>query len=350
MVDWSRRSFLKNSCLSLGALWLAPYISDLSPWLPDGVQPPPLLGRVTRSTIQVHTEPSNSSPRVTRLSRDQLVNLFEETANHDEITHNPRWYRIEPGWVHSAYIQRIDNARTNPVVQNIPSSGYLGEVTAPYTQSYMRNRQGYWVKLYRLYYSSAHWITGFEPGPDGQLHYQITDEWLKVNYYVPAAHIRIFQPEEVSPIPGAVSPEEKSIVIELSDQKLFAYEGEMLVHACPIASGVRYMETPQGDFKADRKFSSKHMGNGGLTSDFRAYELVGVPWVTFFHEAGIAFHGTYWHDNFGTPMSRGCVNLRNTDALWLYRWSLPSFQYLDQQQPTWFVKSDLGTRVTVHEN
>ncbi len=43
----------------------------------------------------------------------------------------------------------------------------------------------------------------------------------------------------------------------------------------------------------------------------------------FFHEAGYAFHGTYWHDNLGTPMSRGCVNMRIEDAKWLFRWVRP---------------------------
>jgi len=65
------------------------------------------------------------------------------------------------------------------------------------------------------------------------------------------------------------------------------------------------------------------MGNGNLFADLDDYELPGVPWTPSFTESGIAFHGTYWHDNFGTPMSRGCINMRIEDAKWLFRWANP---------------------------
>ena len=73
---------------------------------------------------------------------------------------------------------------------------------------------------------------------------------------------------------------------------------------------------------------SKHMGLGELTSDLDAYVLPGVPWTSFFFPEsgefeGVAFHGTYWHDNFGTPMSHGCINMRVEEAKWIFRWTSP---------------------------
>jgi hypothetical protein len=68
---------------------------------------------------------------------------------------------------------------------------------------------------------------------------------------------------------------------------------------------------------------SKHMGDGNLTSDLQAYELVGVPWNCFFTQLGHAFHGAYWHDNFGVPMSHGCINMRIAEAKWLFLWVMP---------------------------
>ncbi len=65
------------------------------------------------------------------------------------------------------------------------------------------------------------------------------------------------------------------------------------------------------------------MGNGQVTADIYAYELPGVPWVSYFHETGVAFHGTYWHDNFGNEMSHGCVNMTPAEAKWLFRWLTP---------------------------
>jgi len=83
------------------------------------------------------------------------------------------------------------------------------------------------------------------------------------------------------------------------------------------------------------------MGDGNLTDDLDAYELPGVPWVSFFHAVGVGFHGTYWHDNFGSPMSHGCVNMRNADAKWIYRWTMPVIGYSD-----WYKKGQ-GTLVKV---
>ncbi len=89
------------------------------------------------------------------------------------------------------------------------------------------------------------------------------------------------------------------------------------------------------------KMASKHMGDGQLTSDLNAYELPGVPWCTFFAENGVAFHGTYWHTNYGVPMSYGCVNMKPAEAKWLFRWVLPVADVMD-----WDHKG-YGTQITV---
>jgi hypothetical protein len=68
---------------------------------------------------------------------------------------------------------------------------------------------------------------------------------------------------------------------------------------------------------------SKHMGDGRIVSDIEAYELPGVPWTTFFVDTGVAIHGTYWHQNFGAVMSRGCVNVPTAVAKWVFRWTTP---------------------------
>jgi lipoprotein-anchoring transpeptidase ErfK/SrfK len=90
------------------------------------------------------------------------------------------------------------------------------------------------------------------------------------------------------------------------------------------------------------------MGDGNLMQgdlDLDAYELVGVPWTIFFHElsTGYAIHGTYWHNNFGWPMSHGCVNLRNADAKWLFRWSTP-----ENASPLEIEVTGFGTQVHVY--
>ena len=65
---------------------------------------------------------------------------------------------------------------------------------------------------------------------------------------------------------------------------------------------------------------------GGTPTD--GYDLPGVPWVSYFSGNGAALRGTYWHNDFGTPKSAGCINLRPEDARWLFRWSLPGVPYV----------------------
>lgn len=326
---------------------MAPLLLNGSDRLPYDEPNLHLLGRVTRSSIPVRAEPNENNPRIGKLYRDELVDLLEIVESAHGPAHNPRWYRVEQGYIHSAYIQRVEDNPANSIIETIPESGILGQVSVPISQSLLRNRQGYWVKLYRLYYSSVHWITGLDQSPSGEVLYRLTDEWLRVSYFAPARHVQPVSPDEYSPNATHVSPGEKRLEVSLQDQILTAFEGSEIVRQCLVSTGVRYMETPSGDFQVQRKFPSKHMGNGGLTSDPRAYELLGVPWTTFFHDAGIAFHGTYWHDNFGTPMSHGCVNMSNADALWLFRWTAPDYTLRDGDSPLWKVSANKGTRVLV---
>lgn len=103
------------------------------------------------------------------------------------------------------------------------------------------------------------------------------------------------------------------IDINLSGQRLTAYQGQTAVFSTLISSGVAGRRTPTGRFAVRTKLSSQRMVGPG-------YNLPGVPWIMYFAGAN-AIHGTYWHNNFGRPMSHGCVNLRIADAQWLYNWS-----------------------------
>jgi len=105
----------------------------------------------------------------------------------------------------------------------------------------------------------------------------------------------------------------KRIEIDLSEQQLTAFEGETPVLAVPVSTGVARFPTPLGEYQILRKVRSQVMSGPG-------YYLPNVEYVCYFYK-GYAMHGTYWHDNFGQPMSHGCVNMRNEDAAWLYDWA-----------------------------
>ncbi len=116
---------------------------------------------------------------------------------------------------------------------------------------------------------------------------------------------------------------DKRIEVDLTTQTVKAYQGDVLVLDTLISSG-KWFETPPGEFKIWHKVRSTRM-TGGEGADF--YDLPNVQYVMFFYNSeiakhrGFAFHGAYWHNNFGHAMSHGCVNMRNIDAEKLYKWA-----------------------------
>ena len=120
-----------------------------------------------------------------------------------------------------------------------------------------------------------------------------------------------------------------SIVVSLSDQWLYAYDDGELVFDAPVSTGKDGFETPTGDFAIYEKLPLQTMS--GTIGD-EEYVVPDVPNVMYIY-GGVALHGTYWHDLFGTGerMSHGCINLPLDAAEWLYEWA------------------DLGTPVTVVE-
>ncbi|MBN2422988.1 L,D-transpeptidase [Candidatus Woesearchaeota archaeon] len=87
-----------------------------------------------------------------------------------------------------------------------------------------------------------------------------------------------------------------------------------VIYTTLVSAGLSATPTPTGDFKIFEKIESRAMSGPG-------YYLEGVPHIMYFKERGYAIHGAYWHNNFGHPMSHGCVNLPLDDAEWFYDWA-----------------------------
>ena len=103
------------------------------------------------------------------------------------------------------------------------------------------------------------------------------------------------------------------IDVDLTQQMVFAYEGDTVVNSFVVSTGTWLTPTVTGRHKIYVKVRVQDMSGPG-------YYLRDVPWVMFF-SGDYGIHGTYWHNNFGTPMSRGCVNLTIDDAAWLFNWA-----------------------------
>ena len=324
MSTLSRRDFLKSMGVGFAGLTLTSSQSQLSNYLfsPD-------LGRVTRESLSVYEQPNDTSSILFQRYRDDIVHIYEEVTSPDGPGYNPVWYRVWGGYMHSGYVQKV-KYRLNTIMEEFPSQGQLMEVSVPYSQSYRHRANEDWEKFYRLYYSSTHWVFSAKEGPDGMLWYEIRDGLVDLSYYVPVEHLRPVDIVELTPIHSDVDPGIKRIEISIDFQTLYAYEADQLVKEYKVSTGVPYLnstpnsiptDTPKGNFKIHAKRQSVHMGDGTLRSDAEAYELPGVPWVSYFESStGVAIHGTYWHNNFGMTMSHGCINMRSEDAKWIYRW------------------------------
>lgn len=106
---------------------------------------------------------------------------------------------------------------------------------------------------------------------------------------------------------------ERWVEINLSQQMLYAWEGDILVGSFVVSTGTWQTPTVTGTYRVYARFKYKDMSGPG-------YYLPDVPNTMFFYQ-GYAIHGTYWHNNFGTPMSHGCVNMTIPESEWLFNWA-----------------------------
>ncbi len=113
--------------------------------------------------------------------------------------------------------------------------------------------------------------------------------------------------------PAGVDADERWIDVDLSLQRVYVYQGDQLANNFLVSTGTWLHPTVTGIYKIYVKYRSAAMTGPG-------YYLPDVPYIMYFYK-GYGLHGTYWHHNFGTPMSHGCVNLRTSDAGWLYNFA-----------------------------
>jgi lipoprotein-anchoring transpeptidase ErfK/SrfK len=340
MKPISRRDFLKLGGLSLVSLAFTSFLPEFTEF--DDID----LVRVAKDPVSVYKEPDDKSLIVRTWQRDDLVHVYE-TVNSGTPAFNPIWYRVFGGYMHRARLQKV-RIHYNPPLTSVPDTKLLAELTVPYAQPYRYNQWDGWLPItYRLYYTSTQWITGIESGPDGKAWYVVQDDADKTFfYYVPAIQLRPISPEEITPLSPEVSPDKKHIEVKLRTQTLTCYENDQTVLTADVSTGLPGLfDTPARRSKIEVKLASRRMSTTNLFSDDIA--LAGVPWCSFFTDEGHAFHGTYWHDNFGLPMSHGCVNMRTEDAKWLFRWSQPTagFDEIDKQT---LDTRGYGTVVDIH--
>ncbi len=336
----SRRDFLKLVGGAAGMAALRPFSRVLPlPEFPAGER----LGRLT-ATLDLISAPRVDYPATGRLYPDAVVPWLREVVAQtiDTQVINQRWVETPDGYLYAPYVQPVRNLPNQPLTELPNGQGFWAEVTVPYVDFVTENAEpaSPWLKNARdvglptrLYYSQIMWVDAIKTSEvTGGIVYRVNERYGSYGdiLWAEGAAFRPLAPADVAPIHPEVDPAQKRIVASLTSQTLSCYEGATEVYFCRMSSGQKIdangtptdtWSTPLGDgHRTWRKTISIHMAGGTVGG---GWDTPGVAWSTFFSGSGVAVHSTFWHNNYGTARSHGCLNVSPEDAQWIFRWTTP---------------------------
>ena len=302
----SRRDFLKLS--ASGALVFALSEMGMDRAL---AAPPASQGRITWSGVPLYDAPNLGAKQLHLFGIDKVVELKSIVEGEKGYGNpfNKDWFELDGGYTYSGWVQPVETIYQKPVYE-IPLTGRLGEITVPMSLTYV-DPYVYAKNAHRLYYETTHWVKKVVvTREEKSIWYEIYDQVFKKSFYVPSYNMRLVPNEELTMLSPEVPAADKLIHVDLALQLVTAFEGEKQVFSQRCSSGQDGTNTPIGEFSTYHKGASIHMTNDQGDAVIKdAYSLAGVPWCSFFTGLGHAFHGTYWHNDYGRPRSHGCVNL-----------------------------------------
>lgn len=362
---FSRREFLKIMGLGLGGIATRPLAVLHLPEFPQAER----LGRVAVGKIELKLRPDPDSQTVGVLYEDAVLPWIRESSGVRPalIFNNQRWVETPQGYIYGPYLQPVEN-RPNQPVSALPASsrgpGMWCEVTVPFAESVLDKDEpssNSWAEArmdqglpLRVYYSQVFWVDQIRTDNQGRSYYRVNP-----NYYGGVdllwAAAEAFRPIAESEL-TAIHPEaaDKSILVDIRHQSLTCFEGSQEVYYCRVSTGAKFdmfgnvvdkWATPAGSHLITRKYISLQM-SGGTTG--AGYDLPGIGWTSIFATGGVAIHSTFWHNNFGDPVSHGCVNASPQDAKWIFRWNSPQVVY-DPGMVDTTVTGETSTLVEVQE-
>jgi len=336
----SRRDFLKFTSIGVGSLALLSFRAPGLLQFPDSEK----LGRITVGKMDLKARPNANSQTVGAVYEDTIVPWLREVIGPQPGRINQRWVETPDGYVWGGYVQPVYN-KPNVPIATLPQTG-LGqgmwvEVTVPYADLILDNppARAPWLKYQasinlpaRFYYSQIIWVDQIRTDENGQIWYRLNEKYGSGDIFW--GHAEAFHPltpEEVAPVSPEV--EDKRIEVNIWYQTLSCFEGNIEVYFARISSGALFnseglqvdaWSTPIGESPIWRKTVSLPLSGGSASA---GWSLPAVGWVSLFVGTGVAIHSTYWHNNYGEPSSRGCVNASPDDAKWIFRWSNPTVPY-----------------------
>ena len=372
----NRRSLLKLASASLARALLPPL--PKTNFYTDGdtstnnqqptnnnAKPIQTFARALQFGVVIRSEPSTDAPKVGALVRDGVLPIYGSVQSESGSTHNKLWYQVQGGYVFSANIHPVPYLLNTPMT-DVGEKGVWVEMTVPFYDTRIAPSEAAPKSKYRYYggtvYKAIKAVMGQRTTPTDKPNFNVSaDEWWyqiedeafggSTNWFIPAKYLRPISQEEFTPLSPEVDPAEKTLKVKLSEQRFYAYERGKEVFSARTATGVKYSEerdysTTLGEFQVFRKTPSQHM-YGGAVGDDGSFDLPGVSWVSYFTTSGIAFHATYWHNDFGVVRSHGCVNVLSDVAKWVWRWSMPPNNYDVRYTQLDSKKKEIGTTVIV---
>jgi hypothetical protein len=338
----SRRDFLKLAALSTGVLAFRPWQQQALAEFPQAEQ----LGRITVGKIDLYSRPDANSQIIAPLYEDTVIEWNREVIGSMPGRVNQRFVETPNGFLWGGQVQPVWNKPNIPLM-SLPSTslgnGMWVEVTVPYVDMVLENppARAPWLQYQlsinlppRFYFSQVVWVDQIRVDEKGQIWYRLNEKYgFGDLLWGRAEAFRPLSVEELAPISPDVDPAQKKIVVKIWEQTLSCLEGETEVHFARISSGALWdawgnrvdaWATPVGESPIWRKAVSLPLSGGSASA---GWSLPAVGWVSLFVGTGVAIHSTFWHNNYGEPSSRGCVNATPEDAKWVFRWSQPQAPY-----------------------
>lgn len=337
----SRRDFLKLTAMGVGALALRPIRNPSLLQFSDAEK----LGRITVGKMDLKARPDENSQTIGALYEDALIPWLREVIGPQPGRINQRWIETTDGYVWGGYVQPVFN-KPNIPESDLPQHPNLGagmwvEVTVPYADLILENppARAPWLQYQlsinlppRFYYGQIIWVDQIRTDENGLVWYRLSEKYGSGDiFWGRAEAFRPLSPENISPINPDV--EDKRIEVNIWYQTLSCFEGNKEVYFARISSGALFdawgnpvdeWSTPIGESPIWRKGISLPLSGGSASA---GWSLPAVGWISLFVGTGVAIHSTFWHNNYGEPSSRGCVNASPEDAKWIFRWSNPIVQY-----------------------
>ena len=288
------------------------YVCDSRPRLPTFATPTyadnSLFFDVTYAWLEDHVPlyESPGGPVAEEGTEGILYYTIEETAADAE---GNRWYRVDDRWANASTMHLYGESKFSGVE-------LLREPERPFGWVVQRFRPAPAPDAEPA--ADVPWVTRYTfievydvaRGEEGWVWFDVgDDQWVR------QTHLSVV---DVSPRPREIAKDEFWVEVDLYEQIFAAYEGDRMVYAGLVSSGLDRWPTNEGLFNVYARHREWPMWGGDVGEDY--YYLQDVPYTMFF-DGDIALHGAYWHDRFGYQRSHGCVNMPPRDAEWVWHWS-----------------------------